>query len=396
MTRISTATFGANAVNQIDALQSAIANTQQNLSTGLKVRSAADDPTAMSQINQLNVQVSASTQYVTNSNAAQTNLQLEEQALSDASNIMQSVNELAVQANNSSLTASQRANIATQLQQQLQSLVAVGNRTDSNGNYLFSGIASGTTPFALSGNNVTYNGASTVNQVQISQNQSLSVGDTGSTAFMNTTTGNGTFTVSASSTNTGSISASAGSIVDAAQWVPGTYTLTFTDANDYQITDSAGNVVSSGTYSDGNTITFNGAQVTMNGTPNAGDSFTIAPSTQTSAFSTITNLINTLNNGSLNNAQLATQIGESIAEIQGAITNFSNVSASVGARLNAITSSQTTATSIQTSLQTNISSLQDADYAQETTKLSTEELALQAAEESYASIGKMSLFQYLS
>lgn len=394
--RISTTTFSTDAVNQIDALQVAINGTQENLSTGLAVRSAADNPTAMSQINTLNVEVSASTQYVTNSNAAQTNLQLEEQALSDASNLMQNVNELAVEANNSSLTASQRQNIATELQQNLQTLVAIGNRTDSNGNYLFSGIASGTTPFSLSGNTVTYNGATSVNQVQISQNQSVSTGDTGSTAFMNTMTGNGTFTVSASATNTGTASVGAGSIVNASQWVSGTYTLTFSDPSDYQITDSSGNVVSSGTYSDGNTISFNGAQITLSGTPAANDSFTIAPSTKTSAFATITNLIGTLNNTSLSSAQLATQIGESISEISGAITNFSNVSASAGARVNAITSSQTTATAVQTSLKTNISSLQDADYAAETTKLSTEELALQAAEESYASIGKMSLFQYLS
>ncbi len=394
--RISSTTFGSNAVNQIDALQAAIAETQQNLSTGLKVRSAADNPTAMSQINQLNVEVSASSQYVTNSNAAQTNLQLEGQALADASNVMQNVNELAVEANNSALSASQRSNIATQLQQALESLVAIGNRVDANGNHLFSGIASGTSPFAISGNTVTYNGAGTVNQVQIGQNQSISVGDTGTTAFMNTSTGNGTFVVSASAANTGGASVSAGSVVNSALWVPGTYTLSFTSPSNYQITDSTGTVVNSGTYSAGDSIAFNGAQIGLSGTPNTGDTFTIAPSTQTSSFATISNLVNALNNTSLSGGQLATQIGEAISEINGAITNFSNVSASVGARLNAITSSQTAATSAQTSMKTNISSLQDADYAQETTKLSTEELALQAAEQSYASIGKMSLFQYLS
>ena len=36
------------------------------------------------------------------------------------------------------------------------------------------------------------------------------------------------------------------------------------------------------------------------------------------------------------------------------------------------------------------------DYAAATTQLSTEELALQAAQESYASIAKLSLFNYIS
>ncbi len=42
-----------------------------------------------------------------------------------------------------------------------------------------------------------------------------------------------------------------------------------------------------------------------------------------------------------------------------------------------------------------VSSLRDVDYTAATTRLSTEELALQAAQESYASIAKMSLFNYL-
>ena len=120
--RISTVTFQYDAVNQMDALETALGQTQQQLSTGLKIRSAADNPIGMAQINQMNVEISASTQYVTNSNTAQTNLQLEEQALSNASNIMQNANSLAVEANNSSLTAANRRDIATQLQQDLKRL----------------------------------------------------------------------------------------------------------------------------------------------------------------------------------------------------------------------------------------------------------------------------------
>ena len=66
--RISTATFQSNAVSQMDALETALQQTQTQLSTGLRIQSAADDPTGMSQVNQLNVEISASTQYVTNSN----------------------------------------------------------------------------------------------------------------------------------------------------------------------------------------------------------------------------------------------------------------------------------------------------------------------------------------
>jgi len=150
--RISTVTFQQDALGQMETLQADLSKTQNQLGTGKKLNSAADDPAGMAQVNQLNVELSASEQYVTNGNAASSNLQLEEQAMSDATNTLQSARDLAVQANNSSLTAAQRTDIATQLSQQLQDLIAIGNRTDSNGDYLFSGEASGTTPFAQVGN----------------------------------------------------------------------------------------------------------------------------------------------------------------------------------------------------------------------------------------------------
>lgn len=394
--RIATSTFQNDAVSQMDALEAALAGTQQQLSTGLKVQNAADDPTGMTTVNQLNTEISASTQYVTNSNAAQTNLQLEESALSNASNLMQNANSLAVQANDSSLSAAQRGNIATQLQQDLNQLVAIGNTTDSTGAYLFGGIANTSAPFSQSNNTITYNGSTQVNQVEISQNQSISTGDSGYTAFMNVPTGNGTFVTTAASTNTGSASISTGEVTAPNQYVNDNYSISFTDPTDYTVTDTTtGATVTSGTYSDGSTISFAGAQVTLSGTPAAGDTFSVAPAGTTSAFSAISNLITTLQSTSLNNGQLATQIGASIQQVQNTITSFSNVSASAGSRLNAITAAQSTASTNQTNMKTNVSSITDVDYAAATTALSSEELALQAAQESYASLEKMSLFQYL-
>jgi flagellar hook-associated protein 3 FlgL len=393
--RIATTTFQNDAVSQMDALEAALAQTQQQLSTGLKVQNAADDPTGMVLVNQMNTEVSASTQYVTNGNTAQTNLGLEQQALSDATNVLQNANTLAVEANNSSLTAAQRGNIATELQQDLQSLVGIANRQDSSGAYLFGGIASSSQPFTQSNNTVSYNGATQVNQVQIDQNQSISVGDTGATAFMNIPTGNGTFVTSASPGNTGSASISTGTVVNSSQWVPGNYTISFSSPTNYTVTDSAGNTVTSGTFSDGDSISFNGVQMTISGTPAAGDTFTVSPSGQSSSFDTLSNLITTLNSSTLNNGQLATQIGGAIQQINNSITNFSNVAASVGSRLNAITASQSTAQTNQTTLKTNIGTITNTDYAAATTALSSEELALQAAQESYASVEKLSLFQYL-
>lgn len=393
--RISTTTFQNDAVSQMQALQTAMAETQQQLSTGLKLQTAADDPTGMAQVNQMNVQLSASQQYVTNGNTVSTNLKLEEQALSDATNVMQNARDLTVQANNSALTAAQRQDIAVQLQQDLQSLVAIANRTDGNGDHLFGGYASGGAPFAQSGNTVTYSGANAVSQVQIGANQSISGGDTGATAFMNVPAGNGTFTTAAAAANTGSASIDPGSVTNLSAWVPDTYTISFTSPTQYQVTNSAGAPVTSGSFKSGDTIAFNGAQMTVSGTPAAGDQLTVAPAGKASAFNTLATLVGTLNNPSLSNAQIVTRIGGALQQIDSAISNFSSVSASVGARLNSITTTQATAQSTQTTLSTNIGQLTNTDYAAATTRLGTEELSLQAAQASYASIARLSLFSYI-
>jgi flagellar hook-associated protein 3 FlgL len=394
--RIATITFQQNAISQMQNLQADLSKTQNDLSTGKKLHSAADDPSGMAQVNQLNVQLSASQQYVTNGNYATSTLQLELQAMSDATNVLQSARDLAVQANNPALSAAQRTDIAAQLTQQLQSLVGIGNRVDGSGNQLFAGNASSTVPFAQSGNTVTYNGSSVVSQIQIGPNQRISSGDSGATVFMNIPAGNGTFTTSGAAANAGTGSIAVGTLTTPSAWVPDTYTISFTSPTAYSVTNSAGTVVTTGNaFADGDSIAFNGIQVPITGTPAAGDTFTIAKAGNASAFSTLQGLITTLSTTTLSSAQISSQIGGALQQIDNAISNMSNVSASAGARINSITSSQGAAQTLQTNLTTSVSQLSDVDYAAAITQLNTEEISLQAAQASYASIARLSLFNYL-
>ncbi len=398
---ISTVTFQNDALADIQALETDLSTTQNQLSTGLQLQNAADNPVAMTQVNQLNTELSASQQYSSNGTLVSANLTLEEQALTNATDVLQSAQSLADEANNSSLSSSQLQDIATQLSQQLQQLVSIANSTDSSGNYLFSGNASGTQPFSQNGDTVTYSGSAETSQVQIGANESISTGDTGSSVFMNIAAGNGTFTTAAAATNTGSASIGPGTVTDPSLWVPNTYTITFTSPTEYTVTTGTGTdttEVTQGSYDSttGGTIAFNGVQVTISGTPATGDQFTVAPAGTSSVFATMQSLINTLNSTGLNSGQMATQISQSIEQLSSAVNQLSDVQASVGARINAVTSSQTSETSEQTDYQTQISGLADTDYAAATTQLSTEEVALQAAEDSYASLAKLSLFNYIS
>ena len=84
----------------------------------------------------------------------------------------------------------------------------------------------------------------------------------------------------ATSGNTGSGTISTPSITNPTNWTNGTYSIAFssgTPATQYQVTDSSGTVVTSGTYTAGSPISFNGEQVTISGAPASGDTFTVGP-----------------------------------------------------------------------------------------------------------------------
>jgi len=229
---------------------------------------------------------------------------------------------------------------------------------------------------------------------------SVQTGDPGSSVFMNAPTGNGTFTTTAGSANAGTGVIDAGSVTNASAWTPGQYTVTFTDTSDYQVTDGSGTVVASGTYEAGNggSIAFDGIEVGLAGAPASGDSFTIAPSGSGSVFDTLDRLVDSLNSAgssSAARAQLNSTLQGSLQEIQGALSQISNVTTSVGTRISLINSVNTSVSAQKTTVTAQISGIDGLDYAAATTQYSQEYLALQAAEQSFAQLGQLSLFKYL-
>ncbi len=184
--RIATSQITDNAVTSRQELQPQLAKTQQQLSSGKRVLTPADDPSAAASILSLNQTISLTKQYQRNSSAAQTRLNLEETTLSGASDILQRVRELAIQANNGTMSASDRGAIAAEVTQLSQQLQGLANTTDAGGEYLFAGFKADTQPFTANGAGViTYNGDQGTRLLQIGPQRQIEVGDSGSSVFMN-------------------------------------------------------------------------------------------------------------------------------------------------------------------------------------------------------------------
>ena len=225
---------------------------------------------------------------------------------------------------------------------------------------------------------------------------------------MNIPSGNGSFTTAAGSGNTGSGVIDAGSVTSASAWNAAAsatpagppYTITFTDATDYAVTDASGNAVTSGTYNStsGGQISFDGIEVGITGAPAVGDTYTVAPAGKQSVFDTLDNLVSALNTSgstSAARAQLSSKLGSALQGIDQALQQVSTVTSNVGSRISMISSVNNSLTASTTAVQTQISNLSSLDYAAATSKYSQQYLALQAAEQSYASIDQLSLFKYL-
>jgi flagellar hook-associated protein 3 FlgL len=396
-TRVSTAGMHDAAIKQILAQQAKLSYTQAQVASGKRVQTPADDPIAATQILDLTRARAQVEQYGKNSVSATNRLQMTEGSLADVGNVLQRVRELAVKANNATNDSSSLASIATELRSRVQELQDIANRRDASGGYLFSGYSAQTTPFSRGPGGVSYSGDQGVRQVQIGPDQKVADSFSGFEVFMDVPESNGTFsTASAVHAGTGSIDA--GQVTNPAAWVPGNYTLRFTTPGTWDVLDASNVVIASGAYQDGSTINFNGAQVTVTGTPAAGDTFLIAPAGKESIFDTLDDLITSLTTGTLDpsgRALLNTNVGASLAQLDQSLTHVVDMRAEVGARLSMIDAATESRESLDVDLQTSLSEMQDLDYAEAISRMNQQMVSLQSAQAAYTRIGKMSLFDYL-
>lgn len=400
--RLSTQAYYSNSIRAMLDQQSALSRIQNQVASGRRINTPADDPIAAVHVLELERSKLEYEQYSKNSSLARNRLSLEEQSMADAGTALQRVRELVLEAANiGTLSNSDRESIAVEIQSKLEQLQDIANRKDGNGEYLFAGFSTLTQPFAgAASGNVVYSGDQGARLLQVGPTQRVADSHSGFDVFVNIAQGNGTFFTSATSTNTGSARISVGSVTDPTQWDPDNYTLTFTTATDWEITDTAtpANVVASGTYNSGDTIAFNGVQVVVSGEPAVGDSFHIDQSRSESVFDTLDRIVDILRapaNSATANAQLSTTLDRSLQQIDQASDHFLGIRGQVGARLSSLDTADAAREDLNIDIDSALSDLRDLDYAEALARMNQQLVGLQAAQLSYSKISQLSLFNYL-
>ena len=190
--RISTQLLYQRGVNAIENQQFKLSATQEQLATGERLKSPADDPFASTRIVALDEQEKLLEQYRRNADYADARLGLEETSLTSAINALQRVRELAVQGANGSLSVSDRQAVALEVTQRMEGILQIANTRDSSGEYIFSGDRTTTPAFVHDGvGNFLYQGDQGQRYVQVGTNRSLATGDSGYDVFENVQTAAG-------------------------------------------------------------------------------------------------------------------------------------------------------------------------------------------------------------
>jgi flagellar hook-associated protein 3 FlgL len=135
-------------LTDLDRIQSAIDTTQRQVSSGLRVGKASDDPSALSSILGTQSEIALNKQAQTNLNQVKTELQVGDSALQQAVKLMDQAITLAAQAGSTLGSDTQNAVLASQVQGVQEALVGLSN-TSVNGRYIFSGDSARQAAYAL-------------------------------------------------------------------------------------------------------------------------------------------------------------------------------------------------------------------------------------------------------
>ncbi len=396
--RISTVAMQRLAINSILNQQSELSRTQLQVSTGNRIINPSDDPLGTQRIMELDATLERIGQFRENGELARVRLSLEDNALASATDIIQRARELVVQGSNDTYTAQSRGLIATEIRQLADSLLETANSQNGQGEYLFSGFRSRTEAFTRGSAGVVYNGDQGQRQLRVSESQQVADGDPGSRVFLEVPTGNGTFAVAASSTNTGGGVILPGAVVDPAAYDGDDYQIQFTAADTFDIVDSGGAVIQSGAFTEGETIAFRGIQVRIEGLPDAGDTFNVNPSSYQDMFATLDAIAVALENTGetdVARAQTRTALNAGLANLDQSIDRLVQMRTEVGSRLTMLDTQDRANDEYELQLQSTRSDIRDLDFAEAVGRLNLQLTGLQAAQQAYTRVQGLSLFNFL-
>ena len=405
--RISSANAYDTTIETLQRRQSDLSDLQTRLTSGKRVLKASDDPAAAARAERALAAEMRSETSQRSVDASQVIVSQTESALGDAGELLQQIRETLVASGNASYSDRERSQLAASLKGMRQQLLAVANRSDGAGSYLFGGQGSSQPPFIDKPAGVQFSGTS--GRLQTDTDTELPLSTDGAATWLNASTGNGVF-VTSSALNSVSGNEITGATVDVGSVsdpsalfpVPDTgYRIHFSgsttyDIESYSLSTGLTSYESTGTYQPGVAIDLHGMSVTVSGAPTTGDQFNIEPSTPTlSVFDSIDQAIADLQTPNRTPAQRVQSTADSLRDIDSSMATLNLVRTAAGGTLNRIDNETSRLATQKLNAQTTRSNAEDLDMVEAIADFQNQQTGYEAALKSYSMVQKMSLFQYL-
>jgi flagellar hook-associated protein 3 FlgL len=405
MMRISTQTFYEQSQTAMGSQQSSLLRVQQQLGAMTKILAPSDDPLGATRSLAVSQSIALGAQYAATRGQATQTLAMEETALQSVATVLQNTKSLLVQAGNGTMADADRASIATTLQSNLDQLMGLANTDDGNGQFLFAGFKSASAPFVRQGDgSIAYAGDQGKRLMQVDVSRQMAGADDGRSIFQSVQGGAGYVTESPAG-NAGSGVFGTTSTVNMTDPNYGQdFVISFPTPASYQVATKATPPVTLATaaYVPGSPISFGGLQITLTGTPAAGDSFSVAAAKNAGAdvFAAIGDVIKALNTkidaaGPEGQAKVLNALATANRKVTNAHDNVLTVRSSVGSRLKELDALTVTGDSRTLTDKSYLSDLQDLDPAAAISEFFQRETALKASQQTFIRIQQISLFNYL-
>ncbi|XKE45458.1 flagellar hook-associated protein FlgL [Halomonas organivorans] len=407
--RISTVTMFDQSVSSLNRQQGDFLKVSQQIASGRRVVNPSDDPQAASRAVGVDQSKALTQQYTDSRVSARNTLSQSESVLNSVTDALTRAKTLMIQASNDPLSDVDRESVATELQGVYEALIGQANATDGNGRYLFGGSQDDRAPFEKNaGGGIEYKGDAQVRQQRIDASRLMEVSDTGEAIFMRVPSSAG-YVTEAGDGNTGSginrgVRVTDGDQVSTDLEAGTYYEVEFTAPGAYQVLekDAAGTTVNTttGNYPADNPIAMGGLELTLSGTPDNGDTFTVQPADQanTNLFRTFEKAVEVLTEPAdtdAKKAKLRNTINAVMRELDSGLDNVLTVRASMGARLNELDVVDSVGSNRMLNYEQTLSDLVDLDYAEAISEYSLRQVGMQAAQKTFADMKGMSLFQFL-
>lgn len=397
--RVSTANSFDASVDSLIKRQTALATAQEQLTTGKRVNRASDDPAAAARAERAlaaEVHTDAVQRAV---NASQNAMQLSESALGDAGDLLQQIREAMVAAGNGRYSDQERRAQADKIAGLRTQLLAVANRQDGSGSYLFGGQSPDHAPFLDGAGGVTYQGTS--GQLDAASGDPLPLSVDGRAAWMSGRTGNGVFTTAPATANTGQAWVDTGRVTDPSQLTGDSYSIVFSvsgGVTTYSVLQNGGPTAVAGVpYVSGRAIEIDGLSATVTGVPADTDTFDLAPATSDlNIFDQIDQAVAALNTPLRTPAQIAQTNSRYLAAVDSAMAQMQSVRAQVGETLGRIDSATGRLDDLRLAAQTDRSNAEGLDMVRAISDFQNKQTGYDAALKSYSLVQKMSLFNYIT